>query len=186
MLSSLLVLTVVVSVGAALAVAWRVRSRRLRSRVLFAVAGSLATAAVLWALIGGLFVVALFEPWPLALRQGPDTAFSRACYAELLGDAPVDVTEIYCRMEWGFGGDSIASIRFVFQSPSTVDAIVRRRQLEAVPAAEHADARYLGGPKWWPPKDRLLSVRDVYQRSRHEFLWVDVETMEAYYQHAGF
>jgi hypothetical protein len=183
----LLVVTLTVSVVAALAVGWWLRNRRLVVRVLIAVIGGLATACVMWALIAGLFLAAIFEPWPLAIRQGPDTAFSRECYAEFLGDPPpIDVMRVYCRKEWGFGGDSISSIRFAYRATSTIDAIVTRLQLAAVPASERDGVRYLSGPRWWPAKDRLFGVRQVYQRRRIEFLWVDSEAMEAYYQHANF
>jgi hypothetical protein len=138
-------------------------------------------------LIVVLFLVALFEPWPVGLRQGPDTTFSRACYAEFLGGTlPVDATRVYCRKEWGFGGDSITSIRFAFRATSTVEAIVDRLQLDAVPALERDRVRYLNGPRWWPQKTQLSGVQDVYQRRGIEFLWVDHEAMEAYYQHAQF
>jgi hypothetical protein len=187
MLFRLLVVTVLASAASALAVGWWLRNRRLVVCVLAAVAGGLATACTLSALIVGLFVGALFEPWPLALRQGPDTTFSRSCYAEFLrGAPPIDVSRVYCRKEWGFGGESISSIRFAFRGTSTVDAIVNRLRLEAVPASERDRVRYLGGPRWWPQKDQLSRVRDVYQRRGIEFFWVDSEAMEAYYQHAHF
>jgi hypothetical protein len=96
------------------------------------------------------------------------------------------VTQVYCRKEWGFGGDSIASIRFAYGATSTIDSIVTRLQLVAVPASERGGVRYLSGPRWWPAKDRLLEIREVYQRRRMEFFWVDSEAMEAYYQHAAF
>jgi len=135
----------------------------------------------------GLFLIALFEPWPVRLRQGPDTTFARRCYAELLGGSlPVDVTRVYCRKEWGFGGDSITSIRFSFRATSTVDAIVDRLQLQALPPGEREEARYLNGPRWWPERIPLSRVPDVYERRGVEFLWVDRDAMEAYYQRAYF
>lgn len=147
----------------------------------------MASACVLWALIVGLVVTALFEPWPLSRRQGPDTVFSRECYAEFLGEAPpADVTQVYCRKEWGFGGDSISTIRFAFGATATIDAIVERLELEVVPVSGLDRVRYLNAPGWWPARDRLSRVRDVYQRRNIEFLWVDRESMEAFYQHAQF
>jgi hypothetical protein len=182
----LLLVTFAASIAVALILGRRLQNRPMAVRVVLALGGGLATACAIWAVIAGLVLGALFEPWPFSLRQGPDTAFSRMCYAELLGETPPgDVTRIYCRKEWGFGGDDILSIRFAYQRAATVEAIVARLQLEAVDASERDGARYVSGPAWWPEQHRLLRTRDVYRRSR-EFLWVDEEAMEAYYQHANF
>jgi len=187
MLTRLLVVTILASAAGALAIGWWLRHRRLVVRVLGTIAGGLAAACVVWASIVGLFLIALFEPWPVRLRQGPDTTFARRCYAELLGGSlPVDVTRVYCRKEWGFGGDSITSIRFSFRATSTVDAIVDRLQLQALPPGEREEARYLNGPRWWPERIPLSRVPDVYERRGVEFLWVDRDAMEAYYQRAYF
>jgi hypothetical protein len=186
---TLLSFTIVASVTVALTIAWRLRNRKqsLPVLVLAAVAGGLATAGIFWVALVGLFLVQVFEPWPLSLHQGPDTVFSRACYEEFLGEAqPADVTRVYCRKEWGFGGDSIYSIRFAFRAPSTVQAIVERLELDPVPAAERDRVRYLTGPGWWPLQVELSHARDVYQRNGIEFFWVDSESMEAFYQHANF
>jgi hypothetical protein len=167
----------------ALFVAWRLRDRRAAVRLSLAIAGGVGTACLIWAVTVGLFLGALFEPWPFSLRQGPDTAFSRACFADLAGGTPPeDVTGIYCRREWGFGGDDILSIRFAYRRAETIEAIVTTFQ--RVPASGRDEVRYLSGPGWWPAKD-MLQAGEVYQR-RRAFLWVDVKAMEAYYQHANF
>jgi hypothetical protein len=182
----LLVGTVIVSSATALAVGWWLRRRRLAVRVAAAVAAGLGTACVVWASTVGLFLAALFEVWPLSLRQGPDTAFARECYAEFLqGPPPEGVTEIYCRREWGFGGDDVYSLRFTFRERSTVEEVVDRLDLLEVPESERG-RRYLNGPGWWPQKDELWRARGVYQRRGIEFLWVDFESMDAFYQRANF
>jgi hypothetical protein len=133
-------------------------------RVAVAVATGLATACVIWVSAVGLFLAALFEVWPLSLKQGPDTTFSRACYAEFLGGPPPPtVTEIYCRREWGFGGDDVYSLRFTFRERSTVQQVVERLQLQAVTGSEHGD-----------------------QRNGRAYLWVDFEGMAAFHQDARF
>ncbi len=189
MSASLLGTAIIVSTAVASTIAWSLRNRNqsLPVLILAAVAAGLVTAGIIWVAFVGLFLVQVFEPWPLSLRQGPDTAFSRACYEEFLGETPpADVTRVYCRKEWGFGGDSIYSIRFAFRAPSTVQAIVARLELNPVPAAERDRVRYLSGPGWWPLQVELSHARDVYQRNGIEFFWVDSESMEAFYQQANF
>ena len=182
----LLVVTLVASLATALAVSWWFRNRRLVARVLIAVIGGLATACVIWAVIVGLFLAALFEPWPFELRQGPDTEFSRTCYAEFLGEPPpIDVTRVYCRKEWGFGGDSISSIRFAYRATSTIDSIVARLQLVAVPASELGRVRYLSGPNGGQRRTDSLALRRFTSAGASNS-YGSFETMEAYYQHAAF
>ena len=54
----------------------------------------------------GLIWAALFEPWPISRRQGPDTGYAQDLYRKLLGeDAPGAVRDLYARDEWGFGGN---------------------------------------------------------------------------------
>lgn len=187
MFVTLLVVTALASLAAAATIGRGLRHRRLAVGTVAAVAGGLATASFIWLLIAGLFVAAAVELWPFSRRQGPDTAFSRLCYAEFLGAAPpADVTEIYCRKEWGFGGDSINSMRFTFHETSTLQAIVARLQLEVVPASERGRVRYLSGPGWWPEQAELSRARDVYQRHDREFLWIEPTSKEAYFQRANF
>jgi hypothetical protein len=152
-------------------------------RVFAALAAGVAAASAVWGVALGAFLVVLFEPWPLALRRGPDTAFSRSCYAEVLGGVPpADVTRIYCRKASRFGSDTIDTIRFGFRANVTIEAIVRRLELVAVPEAERGRVRYLNGPRWWPPESRLGRVRDVYDRGGVGFFWVDAEANEAFFQ----
>jgi hypothetical protein len=187
MLITLLVVTAVASLVTAATIGRWLRHRRVVVGTVAAVAGGLATAGVIWLLIAGLFIAAAVELWPLSRRQGPDTAFSRSCYAEFLGEAPpAHVTEIYCRKEWGFGGDSIDTMRFTSHEASTLQAIVARLDLEPVPASERSRVRYLSGPRWWPEQAELSRVRDVYRRRDREFLWVEPTSGDAYFQRANF
>lgn len=91
---TLLVVTAVASLVTTATIGRWLRHRRVVVGTVAAVAGGLATACVIWLLIAGLLMAAAVELWPLSRRQGPDTAFSRSCYAEFLGEAPpAHVTE---------------------------------------------------------------------------------------------
>jgi hypothetical protein len=187
MLTGLLAVTLLASLAVAVVIGRRLRNRGAIVGTVAGMASGLVTACLIWLAIGGLFLAAAVELWPLSLRQGPDTAFSRSCYAEIFGEAaPADVTRIYCRREWGFGGDGIDSIRFTFQDAATAQAIVTRLQLEAVPEPERGGVRYLSGPRWWPAQAELSRLRDVYQRRGRAFLWVDPASKEAFFQLANF
>ncbi|MEN8260285.1 MAG: hypothetical protein ABFS02_06825 [Pseudomonadota bacterium] len=124
---------------------------------------------------------------PFSLRQGPDTDYARACYERYFGRAPpANVGGIFCRQEWGFGGDSINSIRFSFSDRWPLDRLFDDLQLDRVHGNDRGDVRYLAGPDWWPGKDRFASLEEVYQRAGVEFLWVDEDAGEAFFQRADF
>ena len=183
----LLTLAVLVSSVTALSLAWRLQHRRPTGHFLRGLAAALAASGTLLFLLLAAFFVALFEPWPFSLHQGPDTDFSRGCLAEILGDPPPDgVMRVYCRQEWGFGGDDIISIRFTYNSRATVDAIVRRLQLQLVAAPERQIIRHLDGPGWWPGRAALARARQVYQKGGVDVLWVQPESSAAYFQRANF
>lgn len=155
---------------------------------------SLCALGVIWTVLTTMWLghlgaayVFLVEPWPLSVRQGPDTGYARAGFERYLAVAPpADVSGITYRDEWGFGGDSIHSLRFRFTERSTIAGIVERLRLGRVPDHERAALRYLGEPGWWPPEERLDGLDEAYRRSGVDFLWVDGETGEAFFQHANF
>jgi hypothetical protein len=182
----LVVASLVAASATAWATAWWLRRRHPAIRVGGAVVVGLGTACLIWVSTVGLFLASLFEVWPFSLRQGPDTAFSRECYEEFLGGPPPPhVTAVYCRREWGFGGDDVYTLRFTFRERSTVQQVVERLQLEPVPESERG-GRYLSGPEWWPSRDQLWRLGDVYRRKDTVHLWIDYEAMEAFYQEANF
>jgi len=91
-----------------------------------------ALLIIVFALIGA-FYVALLEPWPLSLRQGPDTNYARSCFERHLEEVPSPtVVEVYCREEWGPHGDSIYSIRFSFDHHSEVERLAKRQGMYRV------------------------------------------------------
>jgi hypothetical protein len=149
-------ITLLVSLAVAVALDWRYRSWRLFYRFLLGVLSFGATISLLWICLVAVSIVLLFEPWPLSLRQGPDTEYARSCYARHLSPSPPDrVTHIYCREEWGFGGDSIYSIRFSFRDESILPELIRHLRLERVDPKNQAHVRYLHGPSWWATEAQL-------------------------------
>jgi hypothetical protein len=118
---------------------------------------------------------------------GPDTDYARSRFEAHFQEPPPDsVAGIYCREEWGFGGNSIYTLRFEFREPEVIERLVERLALEPVPEAERAALRTLPAPDWWPPEAVLKNSNEAYQRSGVDFLWVDRETGRAYFQRANF
>lgn len=157
-------------------------------------------AAMLWiASLGGVLCW-LTEPWPLSLRQGPNTEFARACYRRYLGEIPYKVIhQIYCREEWRLHPlGSISSLRFSFRDTAALRETIKRRSFVPVSVENRSSIRYLSGPSWWPERERLSTATQVYKYkpslrllsydwsvSASLFLWIDEEAGEAFFQQAG-
>ena len=176
----------------ALAGVWafvRLRRYAVPARVALSLACSALAFVTIWAAILGAFYVALIEPWPLSLRQGPDTDYARACFERYFGEAPPpDVRDVHCREEWGFGGDSIESIRFGYADADVVERVAAHLRLVRSPDADVRGLRYIRGPAWWPNEAALLALPVFYrfESDPRESLWVDPDGRVAYWQQAGF
>jgi hypothetical protein len=149
---------------------------------------AIASLMVIGILIVGLIWAALFEPWPLSRRQGPDTDFAKSMYRRLVGsEAPQGVRDLYARDEWGFGGDSIYSLRFRFEDPEIAAMIAANAGWERVRPEDLGRLRYLAAPsKWWPTEKRMRGLAEAYHRRSIEALWIDRANHTAYLQVANF
>lgn len=157
---------------------------RRTSKVLLTLIASIAATA---AVVAGLVWAAVFEPWPISRRHGPDTPYAKETYARLLGHKPpAGAREIYGREEWGFGGDSVYSLRFRFEAPETIAAIVGAPEWRPVRPENLGRLRYLRGPPWWPPEAALRRIPEAYDNRGIEALWVDRANGIAYFQRANF
>jgi hypothetical protein len=182
-----LTIAVLVSSVTALALAWRLHQRHRANYVVTLLTGALTASGTLLLLLLGAFFVALLEPWPISLHQGPDTAFSRSCLVQVLGTPPPDgVSRVYCRQQWRFGDERVISVRFSYDSQATVRSIVSQLQLRLVGASERSSVRRLDGPGWWPAQAALDRAREIYQRGGIDVLWVQPESNDAYFQRAAF
>lgn len=132
-------------------------------------------------------LVVLLEPWPVSLRQGPDTTYAKEAFERQLGDPPgLGITEVYAREEWGFGGDGIVSIRFHYRDDAFPEELRAALALEPLDTEARAIARVLAGPGWWPSAAVLRGLRDAWGRAGVETLWVDRGARLAYFQRANF
>ena len=162
------------------------RLRRGISRALLALIVFASTLAILWVAMVAVLLYFVLEPWPRSLRQGPDTQYSRECFEKTLGCKPAeDFSTIYCREEWSFGGDSVHSIRVQFRDSTAVTELIKHLAL-TIATSDQLPARYLSGPGWWPERNLLDSMTEVYERQGGEFIWVDRQNKIVYYQRAFF
>jgi hypothetical protein len=146
------------------------------SRTLLVIAWLLSCLpTVLW--------IGVTQPWPLTLRHGPDTEYSRQGFARLIGiTPPASVSNIYYRADEGFL-DSGYRLRFTCKDSSVVSHVAARLQLQAT------DNPTLGllstTPKWWAEK---LQPKGILQYARelpgkyYWYLWYDPTTGTVWYE----
>jgi hypothetical protein len=179
--------TVLAAVVAGLLVARRLTRRGARLPFLWGCLAGAGAFTGCWALLFGAALAALFEPWPLSLRQGPDTEYARACFErQLRRPPPPGFVDLYCRQEWGFGGDSVHSIRFTYPEDLAAAAVARHLGMDRVGEPDRSTLRYLRGPPWWPSRAELSGLPRVYRRGPYAVLWMDPVSRTGYYQKAAF
>jgi hypothetical protein len=126
--------------------------------------------------------VMIIQPWPLSIRHGPDTQYSRQGFVTLVGFAPPpSVTDIYYRADEGFR-DSSYRLRFRTSDSAVVTQVVTRLQLIET---NNVQGLLSGSPKWWlertQRKNLLLYARE--QSGKHYwYLWYDPVTGMVWYE----
>lgn len=185
MLLYFMLVAAVLAVVVGILVGRRCSGKTMPMRLTIAAASAGATFVGCWALLIGALLSYLFEPWPLSLRQGPDTDYALGCLRKHLDVTEAAVASVYCREEWGFGGDTVYSIRFGFADADQISRIVDKRQL--VPfALKDGRPRYISAPRWWPSERELAQLDLPFTRGGTEYLWVDPKSRTAFYQKARF
>lgn len=187
MILSVIALTALIALLVGGSVAYRLRERPALSRWVIALLATGAAFIGPWLALIGALLAALYESWPISLRQGPDTDHALACFERRLrGPRPIDVEDVYCREEWGFGGDSIYSVRFSFSDRASIEALARRMELQRVADPARPGFRHLDSSSWWPAEAELRALPEAYGSGDREYLWIDPTARIAYYQRAGF
>ncbi len=180
--------------------------RRLYRRLSygFVFAGWLAIA--LPALFWGAVMLRAWEPWPLSLRQGPDTESAREGFTQLFGAPEAgSVSDVYF---YSFTLRDVSyNLRFRFADPVAIEQIVRARDLVEAPAWARRDTRFdlrawNGHLSWWPPEEINAAGRIFVDRRTGEkiagtlpresamsfsrVLWVDEARGLAFYREIEF
>jgi hypothetical protein len=97
-----------------------------------------------------LFLLSVWQPWPLTLREGPDTDFARDGYARIFGGPPAGwVHGIHYRVDGA--RDPIFFLRCEGVDRRSVDGVVQRLGLQVSAATELSSSASAGRvPSWWP------------------------------------
>lgn len=153
------------------------------TRVYFGVSRAMMVLAWLASCVPVAFFVMITQPWPLALRHGPDTRYAKAGFERLIGFAPPSsVSEIYYRADGGFL-DSEYRLRFRCNDSSVVTQMVARLQLQET---NKPTTRLLSqSPRWWAERmqrRRLLQYAREQPGKYYWYLWYDPVTGIVWYE----
>ena len=144
---------------------------------------SWVTSAVVMAL-----AVAVFQPWPFSLREGPDTEWSRSGFEATFGfPAPDSVTELYYR-KFSFWQSEEVYVKFQFREPAVVDEIMESLRMEAsdrprnyAVIRDHFQDRWLTENKSTSEK-----ITECYESpwvsGGRQFVWIDRPARLFYYR----
>jgi hypothetical protein len=168
---------------------YRLHRRSFLSRLLYSLLASSGALLGIGFVLIGAFYAALVEPWPLSLRQGPDTDYARSCFERHLEKVPSPtVVRVYCREAWGPHGDTVYSIRFSFEDHSQVERLAQLQDMYQVEDPDRRGYAYYRGPSWWPTEAEWFALPEAYAYRQYdeEHLWVDPAARIAYFQKAGF
>ena len=142
---------------------------------------------VSWAGSAAVIVIALaaFQPWPLSLREGPDTAWAPEGFEQTFGfAAPASAEKLYCRRV-SFWQSKEVYVKFTCSTPEVAEQILNKLQMEPGEPRGYQDIR-LHFPSWWlsaiPQHDD--ATLEHHQRpppaGAGEAVWIDRESKTLY------
>lgn len=149
--------------------------------------GALALAATGAVVLFLVVYVALVEPWPFSLRQGPDTDYAREVVHRYFGTTPPEgIQRLYAWDSWAGPGESILYLKFRFDDEKVLHRFLTPDsfwRLERLSDKEMARLTTFRGPSWWPPDAELRRFPRAYRRG-NAVVWVDPSGRLAYLQDA--
>ncbi len=136
--------------------------------------------------------VAVFQPWPLSLREGPDTEWSRSGFEATFGFvAPGSVTELYYR-KFSFRRSEEVYVKFRFREPAVVDEIMESLRLEESGRPQtYAVIRDHFRDRWFtenrPAAEKLTECYESHRAPEaDQFVWIDRPANLFYYMAVDF
>jgi hypothetical protein len=130
-----------------------------------------------------VFVVVLFQLWPLSLRDGPNTRYASAGFEKTFGEPPPEsVTRIYYR-NFGVWQDHEIFVKFHYEDRAVVDEIVAKLGLN-LEAESTAHPRIIDKfPGRWID-ETPEAVEGPYRKeepTNYWYLWIDRQNQTVYY-----
>ncbi len=128
-----------------------------------------------------LFLIAIYQPWPLTLLEGPDTDFARAGFEQICGrEPPASVSGVYYRVRGP--RDPVIYLRCEGVDRALLEHVVARLKLEAV-----GEPRAAGDyPSWWPSDESRGFDRVFTRADGWEALWYRERDGLLLYLHVTF
>ncbi len=134
--------------------------------------------------------LAVFQPWPFSLREGPDTEWSRSGFEATFGfPAAESVTELYYR-KFSFWQSQEVYVKFQFRDPAAVDEIMKSLRVEKADRPRtytvirrHFRSRWLTENK--PASEKITeSYESPWVSGGRQFVWIDRPARLFYYMAA--
>jgi hypothetical protein len=168
------------------AVVWWWLARRAQRpapgrRLYYAVSKLFLTLAWLPGAFLALLLAFVVQPWPISLRQGPDTAYAREGFARHLRFAPpAEVDDLHYR------GEGIRDATYWIAFRCSDPAVVERIAAELGLAPVEGEIRGLGDPYarrsvWWG-RDEGVSPDAAWSRGEVYYLWHARAAGRVYYE----
>lgn len=170
---------------------WRRAQPATRRNVRAGLLAAMALLAAAWVPVAGFttVLVLLEEPWPLSLRQGPDTASAKAIFQQRLGfEPPPAMTNLYAREAFAGLGEHTTFIAFTYLDEGVIEAVVTKAALRRVPDGDVGTLRAQPGPAWFPVQDVLRRLPEAYRQNEPDHpdvfrhLWIDRANRRVYFQ----
>ena len=145
------------------------KEHRKSTRIYFGISRVIFLLAWLLSCVPIAFWTMIIQPWPLTLRHGPDTKYSRDGFVKLIGmSPPSSVSDIYFREDGGWL-DSGYRLRFRCTDESLVSQVISHLQLQ------ETDKTTIGlcskSPKWWKEKTHRKDLRLYFRENPGAYYW---------------
>lgn len=144
------------------------RQRSSKGRRIYVTASSLfLVGAWIFTANPAIVLIGLWQPWPLSLKQGPDTDYARDEFRRAFGfEVPPSVSGVHARRV-AIMGEWTQHIRFSFEGTQVVEDIVERLELARVTEDERSGSlagfvRVSNAPASWWPAARVNGAAVVY------------------------
>jgi hypothetical protein len=143
------------------------KEHRTSTRVYFGISRLIFVIVWLLSCVPIAFWTMIVQPWPLTLRHGPDTNYSRDGFVRLTGiPPPPSVSGIYFRADEGWL-DSGYRLRFNCTDAAVVTQMVERLHLQET----NGPILVQKHPSWWADKDNRNGLRTYYREKPHAYYW---------------